>query len=80
MCNIQNVIIKNNLSVCDHSSPCLNSNKLNCSCVCIEKVYFIKYLELYINSQLKWKKKHMDYLIILIRNFLLHFSQFKTYS
>jgi hypothetical protein len=38
MFNIQNVIIKNNLNICDHSSLCLDSIELNCSCGCIKKV------------------------------------------
>jgi len=36
--------------------------------LCIENVNYIKYLELYIDSPLKWKK-HIDYLVKLIRTF-----------
>jgi hypothetical protein len=70
--NIQNVLIQSNLNICDHLSQTLDFNKLNSSCVYIENnVNHIKYLGLFINLQLKWKK-HIDYLVNLISTFFLH--------
>lgn len=41
MFNIQNIIIQNNLNIFDNSSQCLDSNKLNYSCVSIEKLIIL---------------------------------------
>jgi len=36
--NIQHFMIQNDSNICNHSSQCLDTNKLNYLCVCIKNV------------------------------------------
>jgi len=53
------------------------NNNLICTCQYIENVSCIKYLELYINSRLKWKN-HIEYLVSLCRKFFYIFQNLRS--
>jgi len=62
--DIQNIVVKNDYKIINHSGLCIENNFINCKD--IGKVDSIKYLGLHLDNQLKWKI-HIDYAITIIR-------------
>lgn len=75
--NIQNVNhdIQWNLNIQNTSNPNSNLDN-NCTSINIDRVYSIKYLGIYIDSQLKWNI-HINYITNLIRKFFYVFRDLR---
>jgi hypothetical protein len=67
--NIQNINHDLQWKLSFQNSSHLNNIATNCPHYDIERVYSIKYLEIYIDSHLKWNV-HIDYIIDTNRKFL----------